>query len=158
MNLNFLNNKNFWGWTMAGVGAMTIPLLQIGINDTKTERAKSNYEWNKITPLIRKVVSTSAGKDGIWSDEEKRSFLNDLGYLEVILQSGQQIYFRRKDVEYEDASYLDRRVPGTEAEIVLGNNLKNNGGFLRGSSAKSGTVIGTLDSKKLQNYLSTRKP
>ena len=99
---------------------------------------KSDYIWNnETTPLLKQAIAKSAGKDGIWSDEEKRKFLNYFGYSDNILQNGEQIYFRKS---------------GSEAKIVLGNNLENNGGFLTGSSAKSGTLIGTLNAEELRKY------
>jgi len=112
--------------------------------------AQDSREWHaQVVPKLTAARKISAGEDRIWSTQEKRRFLDDFGFEDAILQEGQDIYFRRKE-----GTILGMSTEfGTNAEIVLGNNLENNGGFLRGSSANSGTYVGVINEEDLISYL-----
>ena len=99
------------------------------------EREKSRME---LTLLIEQVKAKSAGDDRIWDAQEKRKFLDAVGVREII-GDAQDVYFRQDN--------------GENMNIVAGYNLENNGRFLIGSSADSGTVIGNVSKRALEAYL-----
>jgi len=98
--------------------------------------------YNERRVELGRAIKISAGEDRIWNMQEKREFLDYIG-INSIIQEGQEVYFRQSK--------------GEKIGVVLGFNLENDGGFLTGSSAKSGTVVGTIDRPKLQDYLSRNK-
>jgi len=117
----------YMGGFIAATGAMAAAI----IHDSDVEREHKT--------LIQQAVKHAAGNDRIWSTHEKREFLDYTGFHDAVLQEGQDLYFRsagRKGIE-----------------VVAGSNLENNGGFLHGSSAESGTSLGMIHPDSLRTYI-----
>jgi hypothetical protein len=106
-----------------GIGLIGIALgTVLEIHNAKLEQKGRR----KLITAVRK----SAGQDRIWDTNEKRQFLDKYGLSREIIGEGQDIYFRTYPYH---------------ADVVAGYNLENNGGFLTGSKAKSGTIIGRIN-------------
>ena len=104
-------------------------------------------ETEKSGKLVNSVMLQASGYDRILSLQEKRNLLDRLGFEDSILQDTQDIYFRPNN----------KFKAGPGIDIVLGYNLENNGGFLKGSNANSGTCIGTLTRDQLEYRSSQQK-
>jgi|SRR3989344_1096514 len=119
----------------------------IQVAQRETRKFKENQaRIAAITSLANQAQTISAGEDRIWTTNEKRSLLDDLG-VRAIIGDNQDIYFRV--VNQDNGRYLKEPL----AEFVAGYNLENDGGFLRDSSASSGTRIGRVSYKTLQDYV-----
>jgi len=113
------------------LGSIVLGAIALGSTMIKYDTLERKTE-----NLIKKAVISSAGKDRIWSTEEKREFLDKYGMNDIILGNDQDVYFR---------------VEGPVANVRLGYALRNNGGFLHGSSASSGTKVGKIHYNQLKN-------
>lgn len=100
----------------------------------------------EVISLANQAQTISAGEDRIWTTNEKRSLLDELG-IRNIIGDNQDIYFRV--INQDNCRYFEEPL----IEFVAGYNLENDGGFLRGSSASSGTRIGRVSYKALQDYV-----
>ena len=100
----------------------------------------------EVISLANQAQTISAGEDRIWTTNEKRSLLDELG-IRNIIGDNQDIYFRVV------GNYNFKFSQEPAVEFVAGYNLENDGGFLRGSSASSGTTIGCVSYKTLQGYI-----
>ena len=128
--------KDFLGYTLLFLMGLTIlalpPAMYYG---------GKNKEVNQ--KLIKRTIEVSAGQDRIWSQTEKREFLDSNGLYGVIMQEGEDIYFR------PNSSH--------DVDVIAGYNLENNGSVLVGSSAKSGRKIGTINQKNLEQYITSNQ-
>lgn len=125
---------------MASLAAL---LVAGGIQTANEEKAREKARL-EAKEIVRRVYTKAAGDDRILSTEEKRRMLDSLGLDKAVLQEGQDIYYRvRQEPNSAELEY----------DIVLGYNLENNGGFLVGSRAKSGTVVGRVSGRDLASYL-----
>src|SRR3989344_8270644 len=119
----------------------------IQVAQRETRKFKENQaRIAAITSLANQAQTISAGEDRIWTTNEKRSLLDELG-IRNIIGDNQDIYFRVV------GNYNFKFSQEPAVEFVAGYNLENDGGFLRGSSASSGTTIGCVSYKTLQGYI-----
>jgi len=97
---------------------------------------KNNMNQQQNMAIAQQVYSKMAGTDRIVSPEESRDFLDAIGYKEPI--------------HANDTVHLS---PSSEGiEVVVGDNLENNGALLRGSDAKSGIRF-PVSREALTDYL-----
>ncbi|MAG37812.1 hypothetical protein CMI45_00285 [Candidatus Pacearchaeota archaeon] len=111
---------------------------------------------NSLENVGRQAMVASAGEDRIWSDDEKREFLDEIGLKHSILQEGQDIYLRvgtnrNYGIRQFSLPHVDKF--GGEFDIIGGYNLENDGGLLVGSRTKSGTSLGKVSEKTMKSYI-----
>ena len=133
-----------------GALAIALPVLSMSLCSEIKMGELEKRETSELSTLVEKAVGISAGPDRIWQDSEKREFLDKLGLKQVIGQ-GQDVYFRPKiDVR---PYHFSGKVESSRVDVGVGYNLENNGRFLHGSTAKSGTLLGEVSKEKLQEYI-----
>ncbi len=138
---------------IAGAMLSLIPLACLmdhrnGKSDYEKMVERKDIVYEETCGLLEEAKTLSAGEDRIWSDTEKRAFLDGLGIKDV-LGTGQDVYFRRNKTKRD--KWANQH--STDVDIFLGNRLDNNGSFLQGSSAKSGTYIGTVNKATVQKFV-----
>jgi len=103
---------------------------------------KTDKRYREDIKFIEKVHDKIAGKDRIMSLEEKRAFLDFIGYKGAI-DENETVYLRPRG---HNNFYVG-------IEVVIGSDLQNNGTFISGSSADSGRAVKLLEKGELEKFL-----
>ncbi len=137
---------------MGTIAAITVGVALSAFAIYGLETSDRKYkEKESLSPLVREVVSISAGEDRVWQTSEKRKILDEFGFQRETIGDNQDIYFR--PYATEDQGSWNKIKIDSGFEVVVGYNLENNGWLLIGSSAKSGTLIGRVQKKSLLDYI-----
>lgn len=122
-----------------------VGLFALGSSFFGIIKYQRNTKLKDMKMLVQQAAYLSTGEDGIWSQKEKRQFLDYNGMRKAIINEGQGLYFKG----------------GLDAmEVVVGNNLESEGLFLKiqedaktGKRKDLGTRVGVINEAQIRDYM-----